>query len=161
MSVAFFRGKQLGPEDLNLFLEDGNGRPADAAEITYGIYDFTTGSEVLVGPPRRQPAHPQVGSYNASLVIPITANLGPYRVRWTFREQVGGPLNQVVQEFEVVDQVTAPLYSTVEQDFIKRMRLRLRDNCVDGSETVEVFIGDTQETHVVTLEDLWEATHGV
>lgn len=131
MSVAFYRGKQLGAEDLNIFLEDGNGRPADAAEITYGVYDFTTGSEVLVGPPRRQPQHPQVGSYYASLVIPTTANLGAYRVRWTFREQVGGPLNQVVQEFEVVDQVTAPLYSTTEQDFLRRMRLRLRDSDPD------------------------------
>jgi hypothetical protein len=37
----------------------------------------------------------------------------------------------VVQEFEVVDQVTAPLYSTTEQDFIRRMRLRLRDNSPD------------------------------
>jgi hypothetical protein len=70
-------------------------------------------------------------------------------------------LNQVVQEFEVVDQVTAPLYSTTEQDFLRRMRIRLRDNCVDGRETVEVFIGGAENSLVVSLEDLWEAIHGL
>lgn len=131
MSVAFHRGKQLGNEDLNVFLENGSGRPADANEITYALYDFTTGAEVLVGPPRRQPVHPQVGAYYASVVIPISANLGPYRVRWTFREEAGGPINQVVQEFEVIDHVTGPVYSSCEQDMLHRMRLRLRDSDPD------------------------------
>ena len=132
MSVAYPRGKQLGPDDLNIFLEDSNGRPANAQEISYAIYDFTTGLEVLVGVPRRVPVNPQIGSYYASLVIPLGANLGPYRIRWTFREVVGGPINQVVQEFDVVDQeIVQACTKGCEDDLIRSMRILLRDNRPD------------------------------
>ena len=61
MSTAFFKGQQLGPDDLNIYLEDNSGHPTNAAEITYALYDFTTGQEVLLGVPRRSPANPAVG----------------------------------------------------------------------------------------------------
>lgn len=132
MSVAYVRGKQLGADDLNLFLENSNGHPANAQEISYAIYDFTTGLEVLVGAPRRTPANPQVGSYYASLVIPLGANLGPYRIRWTFRELVGGPIHQVVQEFDVIDQQVIHVENfSCEDDLIRSLRILLRDNNPD------------------------------
>jgi len=133
MSVAFHKGQQLGACDLNVFLEDTAGHPTNAAEIHYALYDFTTGQEVLLGPPRRDPANPAVGSYYASVIVPLDANIGEYRVRWTFRERIGGPVHQVVQEFEVIDKATldTSLYSCCEEDMIRRLRILLRDNNPD------------------------------
>ena len=135
MSVAFFRGQQLGKHDLNLFLTSASGTPINAAEISYSIVDFTTGQEVVVGPPQLSPANPSVGEYYVSLVIPLDANLGSYRVRWTFRELVGSDIHQVVQEFEVVDKTTQlecpPPYTKIERDLMGRIRMLLRDNNPD------------------------------
>ena len=133
MAVAFQRGQQLGREDLNIFLDSAAGYPTSAAEISYAIYDFTQGQEGLVGSPQRVPANPEVGEYYASIVIPLDANVGPYRIRWTFRETVNGPIQQVVQEFEVVDKgrVFEVPYTPLTMDMIKRLRVMLRDNNPD------------------------------
>ena len=133
MSVAFYRGQQLGGDDLNIYLENTSGHPTNAAEIHYALYDFTTGEEVLLGPPRRDPANPSVGCYYASVIVPLDANLGPYRVRWTFRERVGSEVNQVVQEFEVIDKATLDTssYTCCEEDMIRRLRILTRDNKPD------------------------------
>jgi len=135
LSVSFFRGQQLGRNDLNIFLVNNQGTPANAAEISYALYDFTTGSEVLLGHPRRSPANPAVGEYFASIIIPLDANLGAYRIRWTFRELVGSPVQQVVQEFEALDKVVpnqaAPTMSGIEADLARRLRILLRDNNPD------------------------------
>lgn len=133
MSVAFFKGQQLGDQDLNLYLENGSGHPTNAAEVAYALYDFTTGAEVLLGAARRTPANPSVGAYYASIIVPLDANIGAYRIRWTFRELVGGPLHQVVQEFEVVDKAVSStsIYSSCETDLIRRLRILTRDNNPD------------------------------
>ena len=157
MSVAFHRGQQLGGDDLNIYLDNASGHPTNAQEMYYALYDFTTGEEVLLGPPRRSPANPSVGCYYASIIIPLDANIGLYRVRWTFRETVGGPVNQVVQEFEVIDKATlaTSLYTDCETDMIRRLRILLRDNCVGGEEGIEVEVDG--EKMVVSIHDLWEA----
>lgn len=137
MATAFFRGQQLGRGDLNIFLVNANGLPSQAAEISYALFDFTTGREALLGPPKRQPANPSVGEYFASVIIPLDANLGSYRVRWTFREVAGGPIQQVLQEFSVIDKVITPAgepeggYSAILHDMMRRMRILLRDNNPD------------------------------
>lgn len=136
MAVSFFRGQQLGRGDLNIFLTGSNGTPANAAEISYALFDFTTGREALLGPPRRMPANPSVGEYYSSLIIPLDANLGSYRIRWTFREVVGGPIQQVLQEFEVADKQLGPEtlpteFTMIETDLIRRLRILLRDNNPD------------------------------
>lgn len=134
MAVSFYRGQQLGRGDLTIYLANANGTPSDAAEITYALYDFTTGQEVMVGGPRRAPMNPAVGEYYASVIIPLDANLGSYRIRWTFRELVGGPLQQALQEFEVADkQGTAviPVLSSCQTDLVRRLRVLLRDNDPD------------------------------
>jgi len=133
MSVAFYRGQQLGNEDLSIFLDNSSGHPANAAEIHYALYDYTTGAEVLLGPPRRIPVNHTVGCYYASVIIPLDALIGDYRVRWTFREIAGGPIHQVVQEFEVIDKATnlTSIYSCCEEDMIRRLRILLRDNNPD------------------------------
>lgn len=159
MGVAFYRGQQLGDEDLNIYLESNSGYPVDAAEIYYALYDCTTGEEVLLGVPKRTPANPSVGSYYASIIVPLDANIGSYRIRWTFREVLGGPLHQVVQEFEVIDKATnsTSIYTGCEEDMIRRLRILLRDNCVGGEETIELDVDG--EKMVVTISELWEALH--
>lgn len=135
MSTAFFRGQQLGREDLNIFLVNSSGSPSAAAEISYALYDFTTGSEVLLGNPERAPSNPSHGEYYASIIIPLDANLGDYRIRWTFREYVGGPLQQVLQEFSVIDKVVpnlvGPTVSPIVSDLGRSLRILLRDNQPD------------------------------
>ncbi len=133
MSVAFFKGQQLGSEDLNIFLENSSGHPTNAAEITYALYDFTTGQEALLGVPKRSPANPSIGHYYASVIIPLDANIGSYRIRWTFRETFGGPVHEVLQEFEVVDKSAnlVSTYTCCEEDAIRRLRILLRDNDPD------------------------------
>ena len=133
MGVAFFKGQQLGAADLNIYLENSSGVPTNAAEISYALYDVTTGAEALLGVPRRSPANPAVGAYYASVIIPLDANIGLYRVKWTFREMIGGPIHQAVQEFEVIDKATldVALYTDCEADMIRRLRILLRDNNPD------------------------------
>lgn len=135
MSTAFFRGQQLGPKDLDICPLNSSGHPIDLAEITYALYDVTTGQEVLLGIPRRDPAHDSVGHYYASVVIPLDANIGCYRLRWTMRELVGGPVNQVMMEFNVIDKAVTvdPLscFTSCEADMIRRLRILLRDNNPD------------------------------
>jgi len=133
MSVAFYRGQQLGSEDLNIYLESASGTPTNAAEIWYSLYDYTTAQEVLLGVPRRSPANPSVGHYYASVIIPLDANIGNYRVRWHFRETVGGPIHEVVQEFAVIDKATIPVssFTDCETDMMRRLRILLRDNNPD------------------------------
>jgi hypothetical protein len=161
VAVSFFRGQQLGKGDLNIFLDGSNGTPVNAAEISYALFDFTTGREALLGPPRRQPANPSVGEYYASVIIPLDANLGNYRVRWTFRELVGGPVQQVLQEFVVANKSvvfpTGPEFSEIERDCIRRLRILLRDNCVGEEETIELDVDG--EKMVLSMGYLWEALH--
>ena len=143
MSTTFFRGQQLGRNDLNIFLTNQSGVPVNAAEISYALFDFTTGAEVLVGLPERVPANPSMGEYYASIIVPLDANLGVYRIRWSFREIIGGPIQQVVQEFTVIDKASLSTPSAsmitgsaldptfIQLDLMARLRILLRDNNPD------------------------------
>lgn len=157
MGVGLLRGQQLGREDLNLFLTNASGHPVNAAEISYAIYDFTTGLEVLVGSNQRIPLNPTVGEYYASIIIPLDANLGEYRIRWAIRELIGGPLQTVVQEFSVQDRdmVIPTCFTSTQTDLIRRLRMVLRDQCVGGEELVELDVDG--ERMLIRLDDLWEA----
>jgi hypothetical protein len=133
MATTFKRGQELSrAEGLNIFLKSRDQTPKNAAEITYNIYDFTTGVEVLLPPADRVPVNPAIGEYYASFIVPLDANLGKYRIRWFFREYVGSPQAQVLQEFAVVQDatqiVTIPGISPSEYDLVRGMRILLRDN---------------------------------
>jgi len=143
MSTSFYRGQQTGRNDLNIFLVNANNTPVNAYEISYALYDFTTGYEVLVGLPIMTPVNPSVGEYYVSVIIPLDANIGDYRIRWTFREVAGGSVQQVVQEFSVQDRAglstnSASMItggainaSAIEYDLMGRLRILLRDNNPD------------------------------
>lgn len=142
-STNFYRGQELGRNDLNIFLTNSSNTPVNAADISYGLYDVTTGREALVGIPNRIPANPSVGEYYANIVVPLDANLGDYRIRWAFREIVGGKLQQVVQEFSVSDKaglstasasmITGNATNATAGDYalMGRLRILLRDNNPD------------------------------
>ncbi len=139
MGVAFFRGQLVGRNDLNLYLTNANNTPTNAAIIWYALYDYTTGMGVLVGPEKRNAVNPSMGEYYASVIIPLDANLGNYRVKWTFQEVVGGQTQQVVQEFSVIDKTTGlggdggphEGRSHIMRGLGERVRVLLRDNNPD------------------------------
>jgi hypothetical protein len=134
MSVAFIRGQQLGREDLNIFLRNSSGMPANAAVITYAIYDNTTGIEVLIGSDARQPVNPAIGEYYAAISIPSDANIGDFRIRWTFKETYTSQLVQCVQEFNIIESGLNSQYQdygTLMNGLIDKMRVYLRDNNPD------------------------------
>lgn len=133
MSTAFKRGQELSRANgLNVFLKSRDGSPRNAAEISYDIFDFTTGIEVLLPPQSRKPINPSVGEYYASFIIPLDANVGKYRIRWYFREYVGAQQASVLQEFTIIQDaaqvVCLPGASTNELDLIRGLRIMLRDN---------------------------------
>ena len=121
-----------------MYLQNSASNPCDAAEISFALYYVDPGppeAEVLIGSSARVPAHPAVGEYYASLMIPPSANLGTYRIRWTFKEYVSSPAQQVVQEFAVVSNavvVTPPYLNTpAKRDMVSKLRLLLRDQNPD------------------------------
>ena len=144
MSVVFTPNQTIGQGDLDIFLTNAGGFPANAYSITYAIYYVSPGppeTEVLIGSPTRTPVNPTVGEYYASLTVPGTATPGDYRIRWTFQQFASSPPQQVVMEWAVVATGTVlapPTYSTLTQGMIDKLRLLLRDQCLGGEETIEV-----------------------
>lgn len=132
MGVVFKRSQEISrASGLSLFLKSKDGTPKNAATISYNLYDFTTGVEVLLPPEDRAPINPTVGEYFASFIIPIDANIGTYRIRWKFREYLNSPQAQVLQEFAVVGDMTQlvsiPGATLNELDLVRSLRVLLRD----------------------------------
>ncbi len=133
MSTTFKRGQELSRSNgLNIFLKARDGSPKNAAEISYDIFDFTTGQEVLLPPSGRKSVNPAVGEYYASFVIPSDANIGNYRLRWYFRESVGSQQVSVLQQFAIVQDATqvvsVPGITPIQLDLVRGLRILLRDN---------------------------------
>lgn len=133
MANIFKRSQELNRSNgLSIFLKSKDGSPRNAARITYNIYDYTTGSEVLLPPSDRVPVNPSIGEYYASFIIPLDANIGSYRIRWKAQEYINSPVANIVQEFNVVGDTTKtvnlPNATTGELDFVASLRVLLRDN---------------------------------
>lgn len=134
MATQFYPGQVLQRGDLDIFLVDANQNPINAYEITYALYyvDPNTGQEVLIGDPQRVPVNPTLGQYYAALMVPPSATLGEYRVRWTIRQTAGSSPQTVVQSFEVIDQASAAvLYTDIQRHCIRKLRILLRDQWPD------------------------------
>ena len=130
---AFFRGQALGENDLFITFDADSGQPQNAAEISYALYDLTTGAEQLLGAPNRVPANPSVGHYYASVLLPLDANIGKYHIKWTWREYVGGPVVTGLFPFEIIDKAVpiTSQFTECQQQLIHSMRVMLRDNNPD------------------------------
>jgi len=136
MGVAFQPSETLARGDLDIFLTNAQGNPANAAEIYFTLYYVDPGppeTEVLIGPAQRTPVNPQVGEYYASLMVPPSATPGTYRIKWTFKEFLTSPYQQVAQEFAVVttSAVITPGYNTAQVAMIRSLRILLRDQNPD------------------------------
>jgi hypothetical protein len=133
MSVAFHKGQTLGPDDLKISVRDTSGTLIDPSSITYSIFDITTGVEVLIGSPNQTPASTEVGMFYVNATLPLDSNIGDWIVRWNFRETSISPIVQVVQEFNVVGDITVTTITEVptEQLMVNRLRIVLRDNNPD------------------------------
>jgi hypothetical protein len=158
--ATFVTGQTLGRGDIDIFLTNGSGEATNAYSITYALYwlDALHGNvEVLVGNITRIPVNPSVGEYYIAILIPASANLGTYRVRWTFQQLANSPEQQVVQEFSIAAPATVgpSIYTPAERDMIDTLRLLLRDQCIGGEETVELDVDG--ERMVVRLDELYEA----
>jgi hypothetical protein len=158
MSVVFTPGAVLGQGDLDIFLTNAQGFPANCYEITYAIFYVDPGppeTEVLIGSATRTPINPNVGEYFASLQVPSNATAGDYRIRWTFKQFAGSPSQQVVMEWAVVvaGTVVGPAtYTSLTQGMMDKLRMLLRDQCIGGEELIEVDAGG--ECITVSLEEL-------
>lgn len=135
MGVVFRPQQELGPEDLDINLTDTGGSPTNVFFIRYAIYfvDPTTGLEMLVGDPARVPINPSVGAYYAAFILPSSAPIGDYVIRWTIKQTVTSAETTLVQEFGVVDDTTqiSSLYSDATLALIRSFRIKLRDNSPD------------------------------
>lgn len=137
MAVCFNRGTTLGRSDIKIMLTDENGNPVNAAYIVYYLYFVDPGppeTEVLLGTEQgRTPVNPSTGEYYAAVMVPPTAPLGEYRVRWEFKQCVDSPTQTVVQRFGVVqeDTKTEDGFTDIERECIDRLRIMLRDNNPD------------------------------
>jgi len=134
-TTTFEQGQTLGRGDLWIEMVDDTGNPTNAFSISYAVYyvDPQTGQEVLIGTDQRTPVNPQVGEYYAALLIPTSAAIGCYRIRWKFRKESTSPQEEVVMEFGVVgdNQIPDSPYSACVQDLIGKLRVMTGDNSPD------------------------------
>jgi len=133
MGVAYQPGQVLGCDDLKINIRDNNGDLVDPYYIRYSIFDRTTGIEVLIGISDRTPATQGTGQYYANFTVPLDANIGDWIIRWNFRETVGSPLIEAVQEFNIVSvSTTVSITGSDTGDLlVRRLRIILRDNNPD------------------------------
>jgi hypothetical protein len=138
MSVAFQRGQTTGPSDLKISIRNTSGVLVDPWAITYSIFDFTTGVEVLYGSPNQQPKSTNVGEFYVEVTLPLDANIGDWVVRWSFKETNLSPIAQAIQNFNVVATTTITSSSKFQRpqlsfldELILRLRISLRDNNPD------------------------------
>lgn len=161
MAELYLAGQTLQRGDLEIKFQDSNGDPVNVYQITYALYyvDPNTQAEILIGNPARVPINPQVGEYYAALMIPPSANLGEYRIRWTITDTAGAAQRTVVMAFQVVEKgAEVVTYSTERWRLIRRLRILLRDQCVAGEEELLLDAGGTLIS--VSIEDLWEVLNG-
>jgi hypothetical protein len=131
--VAYYPNQFLGPNELYIQVLNERNNPFDPSEITYAIFDRTTGIDILVGSSTQTPVKTSCGRYHANFQIPANANQGDWIIRWNFRDDETGSERNVVQEFAVVHPsttVSSP-YKERERDLLRRLRFLLRDNNPD------------------------------
>jgi hypothetical protein len=131
--VAYYPNQFLGPSELYIQVLNERNNPFDPSEITYAVFDRSTGIDILVGSPAQPPVRTGCGRYHANFQIPSNANQGDWIIRWNFKDESTDSERNVVQEFAVVHpstQVSSP-YKERERDLLRRLRFLLRDNNPD------------------------------
>jgi hypothetical protein len=132
--AEFSPGYVLQRGDIDIFLVDGSNLPLNVYEITYALYyvDPVTLLEILIGSATRTPVNPQIGEYYASFMVPPSATLGTYRIRWSFKQTAGSATTTVVQDFTVADKTAiVQTYTQHQMAMIWSLRVLLRDQNPD------------------------------
>ena len=127
------RGSITEPDDLDIQVVDSGSAPTDPHDISYALYDATTGIEVMIGPAIRRPVRVEKGHYYAHFQIPENAAYGLYRLRWTLQETSSSTPYTALQEFQLIEpsKLQAQLWTPIQADMIARFRRLLRDNNPD------------------------------
>lgn len=135
MTLEFTPGSEIQRGDLDVFFQDSCNVPTNVYQITYNLYYVDPGppeTEVLIGCEDREPVNPQIGEYFAALFVPPNAQLGTYRIRWSFIRENGGTASTGVMEFLVVEKGSSQVtYSQCVKDLVRRLRIHLRDQSPD------------------------------
>lgn len=131
--VAYYPGQFLGPNELYIQVLNERNNPFDPTEITYAIFDRSSGIDVLVGSPFQAPVRLSCGKFYANFQIPQNASQGDWIVRWNFKDDATDSERNVVQEFAVVhpSTIVSSPYKERERDLLRRLRFLLRDNNPD------------------------------
>lgn len=132
-SIVYSPGQILTDKDLFINVKNRQGHLIDPAEISYAIYDKSSGLEILQSGAKMNPMRSSAGSYYANFQVPLDAQTGDWVVRWSIRENSECAESFACQPFAVVCPGTnvGSLYSDDEKDMIKRLRYILRDNNPD------------------------------
>lgn len=132
MGISVQRGQSTGPNDLTIFVQK-NGLPVTPFALTFSVYDYTTGSEVLFGAPNQAAVEEAPGHYYAPLLLPLSANIGDWVIKWFVQELPASPVVTQFLRFGVVaedTQVSLNL-SQNEEELLALIRVVLRDNNPD------------------------------
>lgn len=132
MSISLQRGQSAGPNDLTLFVQNA-GTPVDPFSVTYSIYDTSGTVPVLFGAPNLIPTRVDVGSFYVPFVVPLSANVGDWVVKWYVQETNATPIIEQFLRFGVVAEKFASSLnlSQAELDLLGLIRVVLRDNNPD------------------------------
>lgn len=121
MSVTLIKGQVLTKDDLNIYLQDGDGNYVNPYAITYTIFRVTSrnwynqqcAEESILETINSVPIPFGIGKFFAPWVMPKDITIGPYRIKWSIRQYTDSPAFDEVEEFDVIirDPVTqAQLY---------------------------------------------------
>ena len=131
MGVAFNRGHQLGPKDLNILLRTVKGILTDVYMLTYTIYRNTAGGSPVIILEDQPAIKERVGVYYAGFTVGETWDTGEHFISWKIVEYPGTDPSYREERFSVEDfcvQVAGPEYTPFERDLLKKLRHVLRDN---------------------------------
>jgi len=157
------QGQTLTKDDLNVYFYV-NGSLSDPLYATYTLYDFSSGTDEVIGLPDRTPIKFGVGSYFAQWTVPDNEPVGVHKIRWKYKESATSLVKEDVEEFQII-----PLCAGVEFTYpanvmylIQHLRNKLRDINPDrdysiaGEELLNV-IADGKEI-TVSIEELYQIT---
>ena len=161
---AIKRGTVLTKEHLNIYFYVG-GNLMDPFNVTYTIYDSTTGTDQIIGLPDRTPIKFAIGSYYAPWEVPDDEPTGAHKIVWKYKETATSDIILEHEEFEVLAEcaVIRPKYPDFILWLIRQLRIKLRDVNQDrdysiaGEELINLDI-DGEET-TLSIEELYKIVY--
>jgi hypothetical protein len=132
MGVCLQRGQSAGPEDLTVYIQR-DGLPVTPYSLVYTVYDRTSGSEVQYGDARQTALESSPGNFYAPVVIPLSANIGEWVIKWFIQEtDTSTEITQFLKFGVVSENFTSDLdLSDCEKELLSMLRTVLRDNNPD------------------------------